>query len=121
MRPASGLLTLSLLGLAGCAPHPSKVAAAAGPEPSRITAGDALGCGPLIQAARRNRVQGTVKLQVRVTGNGEIRDVQVLAGDALLIPAALTAVRHWRLAPCLIDSQAVETVRVLSIPFNLSQ
>jgi TonB family protein len=71
--------------------------------------------------ARRKNIQGIVSLRVAVARTGEIRDVQVLKGDPLLIPAALGAVKQWRYSPCMVNSEAVEVTTVVEIPFNLTQ
>jgi len=70
--------------------------------------------------AKRKRIQGTVLLRGAVTKMGEIRDLQVLKGDQLLIPAALTAVKQWRYSPCRINSEAVDIVTPLEIDFNVN-
>jgi outer membrane biosynthesis protein TonB len=62
-----------------------------------------------------------VGLRAVIAKTGEIRDVQVLKGDPLLIPSALNAARQWRYTPCIIDSEAVEIVTALEISFNLNQ
>ena len=71
--------------------------------------------------ARKKRIQGIVKLRVLIAKSGEIRDVQVLDGDPLLIPSALSAVKQWRYAPCTINSEPVEIDTVIDVGFNLRQ
>jgi protein TonB len=56
-----------------------------------------------------------------VTKTGELRGIEVLKGDPLLVPAALDAVRQWRYSPCLLNAEPVEWVASFQIDFNLSQ
>lgn len=99
------------------------------PEPQKITVGDTLSCNhpvhqvrPVYPAeAKRRHIEGTVILRVVITKTGEIRDVEVLKGDPLLIRPALSVVKTWRYSPCIINSEAVELRTSLDINFNLSQ
>ena len=90
---------------------------------------DSINCGKLVHSvrpeypkdARRKRIQGIVSLRVVVAKTGEMRDVQALDGDPLLIPSALSAVKQWRYTPCILNSEAVEVGTVVDISFNLDQ
>jgi protein TonB len=90
---------------------------------------DSLDCGKMVRYARpvypkdakRQHIQGTVSLRARIAKTGEVRDVQVLKGDPLLIPAALSAVKQWRYTPCMMNSEPVEIVTTLEVDFNLNQ
>jgi TonB family protein len=123
------LFIFTLLALAGCASSPPKGTGPADSERPRITAGGTLNCAKLVhyvrpvypKDAKRERIQGMVGLRAVIAKTGEIRDVQVLKGDPLLIPSALNAARQWRYTPCIIDSEAVEIVTALEISFNLNQ
>jgi TonB family protein len=114
--------------LAGCAsPPPGKIATDS--EPPKIRIGETLSCNQVVHQvrpvypaeAKRRHIEGTVTLRVVITRTGEIRDVEVLKGDPLLIPPALSAVKRWRYAPCIINSEPVELRTSLDINFNLSQ
>ena len=91
--------------------------------------GDSLNCGKLAHSvrpeypedARGKRIRGIVSLRLVVAKTGEIRDVQVLDGDPLLIPSALSAVKQWRYTPCTINSEPVEVDTVVDISFNPNQ
>jgi protein TonB len=91
--------------------------------------GDSLNCAKFVryvgpaypEEARRRRIEGNVRLRVLIAKTGEIRDIQVLDGDPLLIPSALTAVRQWRYTPCALNSEPVEEDTVIAVGFNLNQ
>jgi protein TonB len=125
----AGLFTFTLLTLGGCASSPPKRTGSADSERPRITVGDTLDCGKMIRyvrpvyprEAKRKRIQGTVSLRARIAKTGEVRDVRVLKGDPLLIPAARCAVKQWRYTPCMMNSEPVEIVTTLEVDFNLNQ
>lgn len=73
------------------------------------------------EEAKKKRIQGTVKLRGVIAKTGELRNIEVLEGDPLLVPAALTAVRQWRYAPCLMNSEPLEVVTPIDVNFNLNQ
>lgn len=115
--------------LAGCAsPHP-KLADSVGAERPRIRVGDTLNCNKLVnhvkpvypREAKRKRIQGTVRLRAVITKTGEVRILEVLKGDPVLVPAALSAAKQWRYIPCLLNAEAVEVITIIELSFNLNQ
>jgi TonB family protein len=70
---------------------------------------------------KKKRIQGIVSLRVTIAKTGEIRQIDVLKGDPLLVPAALAAVRQWRYSPCLLNSQPIEVITNELIQFTLTQ
>jgi len=71
--------------------------------------------------AKRRHIRGTVKLRAVISVRGELRNIEVLKGDPMLVPAAQRAVKKWRYAPCLLNGKAVEPVISIEVPFTLSQ
>ncbi len=71
--------------------------------------------------ARRRGLEGTVRLEVRVSAEGIPTAVKVResAGHEALDEAAMTAVWHWRFVPARRGSDAVEGVVVVPIRFRL--
>lgn len=122
------VLIASLL-LAGCSFTLKKPPSANAPQGARITVGMLGGCNVLVPQARPvypeeakdKRIKGTVKLRAVIAKTGELRNIEVLEGDPLLVPAALTAVRQWRYAPCLMNSEPLEVVTPIDVNFNLNQ
>ncbi len=51
------------------------------------------------ELAKRINASGTVRLEIQVAPNGEVKSVKPLGGHPLFIPAAEDAVRKWRYEP----------------------
>ncbi len=115
MRPIIGLL--ALLILVGSSERP------------KVIVGSTPDCAKLVhyvrpvypKEARKMRVQGTVQARAVITKAGNLTKVEVLKGDPLLVPAAVTAVKKWRYTPCLINGVAVDVATVVDIGFNSNQ
>jgi TonB family protein len=65
------------------------------------------------------RVQGSVVLQALVGTDGNIEDLRVLSGPAILATAAQQAVRQWRFKPYLQNGQPVETKARIIVNFSI--
>jgi outer membrane biosynthesis protein TonB len=61
-----------------------------------------------------------VKLRAVISVKGQLRSIEVLEGDPMLVPSAQRAVKQWRYAPCLLNGEAVEVVIAINVPFTLS-
>ena len=70
--------------------------------------------------ARQARVQGTVKLLGVINTEGRIEKLQVISGHALLIKAAVDAVKQWTYRPTLLSGQPVEVMAPIDVNFILS-
>jgi TonB family protein len=135
VRPA---VYSAILMLAACSPTPRQQDSAADQKkpssPSTIHAGDFLAswdnCG-LVHYVRQAypkqskmaRIQGAVKIAYVITKTGEVRDLHVVSGDPVLVPAAIAAVTQWRFAPCRVPrmSEPVERRTQSDISFTLNQ
>ncbi len=73
------------------------------------------------EGARKNRVMGTVIVEVLVDEKGKVRDASVLASpDERLSQAALEAVRQWTFRPARkMDGSPIEVSSSISIEFKL--
>ena len=99
------------------------------PKRGRIRVGNVLGTGRLVRQprpiypkeARRNHIEGVVELTALITKTGDVRDIVIIRGDPLLAPAALAAVRQWRYAPAILNSEPVEVRTTIDVNFTLSQ
>ncbi len=67
------------------------------------------------EMARQFRLSGTVKVQVVVAPDGQIKETKVIGGHPLLAEAALTALKKWRFAP-----SNAETTQVVEFNFKLN-
>jgi protein TonB len=73
------------------------------------------------ESARRQGVEGTVLLRVRVTEQGRVEAVQLerSAGHQDLDQAALKAVRHWRFEPARWGNQPMAVWVLIPVTFKL--
>ena len=71
--------------------------------------------------AKQARIQGTVVLDAVIAKDGTIQNLVVKSGHALLIQAALDAVRQWVYQPTLLNSEPVEVSTEIEVHFTLSQ
>jgi TonB family protein len=72
------------------------------------------------EEARQKAIQGTVVLNVLLRKDGSVLVQNVAAGDPLLSPAAIEAVRQWRYEPFLLNGQPVEVETKISVVFSLA-
>lgn len=78
---------------------------------------------PLYPAeARKNRTQGIVILEVKVSATGAVDDVQLVKGlpDGLN-DAAIAAVNQWTFKPGTVDGKPVPVLFNLTIQFKLDK
>jgi TonB family protein len=71
--------------------------------------------------ARRQGIEGTVKLHAIVGTDGSVQGIEGITGPPLLVPAALGAVRQWRYQPTLLGAQPIETGQDITIVFRLGK
>ena len=69
--------------------------------------------------AKREGIEGTVKLHVVVGRDGAVESVEPVSGPPLLAKAAINAVREWRYAQTLLGGQPVETEQDIVVKFRL--
>jgi protein TonB len=71
--------------------------------------------------AKAARVQGKVQLSAVIGTDGAVKTLDVISGDALLVPAALDAVKQWVYQPTLLNGNPVEVQTQIDVNFTLSQ
>ncbi len=71
------------------------------------------------QAAKLNRLQGMVHLDVQIGKDGTVEDVQVISGHPLLASAAAEAVRKWRYQPYMVNGSPAKVLTAVYIDFRL--
>jgi TonB family protein len=69
--------------------------------------------------ARRERVQGTVRLHAVIAKDGKISQLNVIRGFCSLSASSLEAVRQWRYTPTLLLGQPVEVDTTIDVIFQL--
>ncbi len=70
--------------------------------------------------ARQARISGTVRLVAHIGRDGNIRELQVMGGHPLLVPAAVDAVRQWVYSPTRLNGEPVEVIAPIDVNFTLS-
>jgi len=70
--------------------------------------------------AKQMKVQGSVVLQALIGKDGNIQDLHVLSGPAILSAAAREAVKQWRFKPYYQSGQAVDTEARITVNFTIS-
>ena len=71
------------------------------------------------ERAKRQQLEGTVRLRVAVDAEGKVENVKVLSGSSLFAQAAAAAVRQWRYEPMLVEGKAVAVVSEVTVTFRL--
>jgi TonB family protein len=71
------------------------------------------------ESAKRDKIQGLVRLAVTVDKNGAVKDARVVQSVPALDQAALDAVRQWTFRPGTRDGVPVQTKCELTINFTL--
>lgn len=69
--------------------------------------------------ARQMRVEGDVEVEARVSDAGEVVDVKVLRGNALLTAPVVKAVKDWRFQPFQENGKPSQAVATLRFSFKL--
>jgi|CXWL01.1.fsa_nt_gi TonB family protein len=85
--------------------------------PKRLTTGAPMGYP---EAAKKNRTEGLVILEMTIDKQGVVRDVEVLKEQPDgLTEAAIDHVRQWKFAPAAINGQPVDVLYTITINFRL--
>ena len=71
--------------------------------------------------ARAARIQGTVVMQATISKAGTIENLRVISGPAMLLQAAIQAVRAWRYKPYLLNGEPVEVETTVDVVFRLGE
>jgi TonB family protein len=67
----------------------------------------------------RMKVQGSVVLQAVIGADGNIVNLRVVSGPAILTAAAQQAVRQWRFKPYMQNGEPVETKATITVNFSI--
>ena len=65
------------------------------------------------------RLEGPVVLDATVSENGQLENVKVISGHALLAQAAIDAVRQWRYRPYLLNGKPVRMQTKITVNFKM--
>ena len=70
--------------------------------------------------ARINFIQGRVRVQILVSGDGRVAEAHVLHGHPFLALAALNAIRKWVYRPYRLGERAVAFMTLVDFKFSLT-
>jgi TonB family protein len=73
------------------------------------------------EIAKREHLQGTVKLHAIVAKDGTVRMLRVLTGFCSLSESAMKAVRQWRYRPTLLEGNPVDVDTTIEVVFSLNR
>lgn len=118
---ANGVLG-GIIGGVGNMPPPPKTAG-----PSRIRVGGNVQQASLIRQvqpsypplAKAAHVSGTVVLHAIIAKDGTIEHLEFQSGPAMLMTAAMDAVRQWRYKPTMLNGEPVEVDTQITVVFTL--
>jgi TonB family protein len=71
------------------------------------------------EAAREQKIQGTVVLEVHIAADGDVQDVQVVSGQPVLAQAASEAVKQWKFKPQQVNGSPAEMQTKVTLNFRL--
>jgi protein TonB len=126
-----GVLGGIIGGIPSAAPPPPPPPPAVKKEapPQRIKVGGAVIAASIIrktpptypQLAKSARVQGVVHLAAIIAKDGSIQELHSLGGPALLIQAAMDAVKTWLYKPTMLNGEPVQVETTIDVNFTLNQ
>ena len=69
--------------------------------------------------ARKAHIEGRVSLEATISDTGNVEDLCVMQGPAMLQQAAFDAVKKWRYKPFVLNGHPVEVKTLISVDFVL--
>jgi protein TonB len=69
--------------------------------------------------ARSARIQGPVVLAATINTDGTMKNLKLLSGHPMLVPAAIEAVSQWRYRPYVLNGEAIEVETQITVNFIL--
>ena len=114
-------------GVPGSIGNPTAVAPPPPPGPARPLRVSQWAEGNLIYRvqptypplARQARIQGSVQMRAIISKTGTIENLTVLSGHAMLVTAAVEAVRQWRYRPYMLNGEPIEVETEITVNFLL--
>jgi protein TonB len=110
-------------------PPPPPPAPKKDPTPQRIKVGGNVQSAMIIrktapvypQLAKSARVSGVVHVAAVISKDGTIQELHSLGGPALLIQAAMDAVKTWIYKPTMLNGEPVQVETTIDVNFTLNQ
>jgi TonB family protein len=63
------------------------------------------------EIARKMRLNGTVRVQVVISANGNVKETKVIGGHPILVTAAVDAVKKWKFDPANAESTGILEIK----------
>ena len=63
----------------------------------------------------------TIKVRTTIGPLGQVTDIKLISGSASLLPATMSAIRHWRYTPTLLNKKPVQVQQDVTIEFRPPQ
>jgi len=73
------------------------------------------------ELAMAARIEGTVRLVLRVDATGRVERVRLISGHPFLVKAAIEAARQWRYRPTRINGKPVAVAKRVAITFSIGR
>lgn len=70
------------------------------------------------EEARKAHIKGTVRLRIVIGEDGNVKEVQSIEGEPVLVKAASEAVRQWRYRPTTLNGSPVEVDTRVGVNFH---
>lgn len=71
-------------------------------------------------AARREKIQGSVALKVLIGVDGAVKHLEPITGPEQLRGPAMDTVRQWKYRPFILDDKAVDVETVVMVNYNIA-
>jgi protein TonB len=69
--------------------------------------------------AKQLHLEGSVQVEAHITESGAVESVKPLTGNAVLMNAALSAMKRWKFTPFTADGKPVRAVADVSFKFTM--
>jgi len=69
--------------------------------------------------AKQLHLEGAVQVQAHISESGAVEEVKPLTGNAVLMNAAVTALKKWKFTPFTADGKPTRAVADMSFNFKL--
>jgi len=69
--------------------------------------------------AKQLRLEGDVEVEAHISETGSVESVKALTGNAVLVSAAVDAMKHWKFTPFTDGGKAVKAVAPIMFTFKL--
>ena len=69
--------------------------------------------------AKQMRVSGKVGVEVTIDAEGNVENVKIISGNALLTTSVVSAVKKWKFTPFMQDGAPAKTIASLDFDFKL--